>query len=128
MLGLLATGCLRKTGAAARAARIEPEAPIPVTSSSAPIYAKTQALGPGVNLGDALEAPTEGEWGVKLRDEDFTLVAAAGFRHVRIPVRWSAHALAEPPFTIEEAFAARVKWAVDSALAAGLRVVFNVHH
>lgn len=99
-----------------------------VKHSTAPIYSKAAALGRGVNLGNALEAPKEGEWGVTLRDEDFPLVARAGFAHVRIPVRWSAHALEQAPYTLDQAFADRVKWAVDSALAAGLRVVFNVHH
>jgi endoglucanase len=81
-----------------------------------------------VNLGNALEAPTEGAWGITLRDQDFTSIAQVGFKHVRIPVRWSAHALAEAPYTIDAKFAARVKWAVDSALAAGLRAIVKVHH
>jgi hypothetical protein len=55
-------------------------------------------LGRGVNLGNALEAPKEGEWGVTLREEYFHLIAEAGFDSVRIPIRWSAHAaLTEPP-------------------------------
>jgi endoglucanase len=89
---------------------------------------RTLALGPGVNLGNALEAPREGAWGITLRDEDFTLVAEAGFKHVRIPVRWSAHAANAPPYTVDPTFSARVKWAIDSALAAGLRAIVNVHH
>jgi endoglucanase len=109
ILSLLLVGCLRKTGPEARSA----EAPIPLSRSSAPVYAKNRALGRGINFGNALEAPKEGEWGVTLRDADFTLAAQAGFQHVRIPVRWSAHALEQAP---------------DSALAAGLRAIFNVHH
>lgn len=102
--------------------------PVPLASLDTPIFQKSRALGPGVNLGNALDAPSEGEWGVTLRDEDFTSIAEAGFKHVRIPVRWSAHALAEAPYTIDGAFATRVKWAIDSALAAGLRAIVNVHH
>jgi endoglucanase len=94
----------------------------------APIAERAKALGRGINLGNALDAPSEGEWGVTLRDEDFTLVAAAGFDHVRIPVRWSAHAKDAAPYTIDPAFFARVDWAVKSALAAGLRAIINVHH
>lgn len=124
LAGLFSTGCLRRTGPAARA----PEPPVALASGSAPIFAKAKALGAGINLGNALEAPNEGEWGVTLCDEDFKLAARAGFAHVRIPIRWSAHALETAPFTIDPAFAMRVKWAVDSALAQGMRAIINVHH
>ena len=102
--------------------------PVKLATMNTPIFEKSRALGPGVNLGNALDAPNEGAWGITLRDEDFTSIAQAGFKHVRIPVRWSAHALAEAPYTIDAKFAARVKWAIDSALAAGLRAIVNVHH
>ncbi|HPU43798.1 MAG TPA: hypothetical protein PLS98_06260, partial [Dictyoglomaceae bacterium] len=45
----------------------------------------------GVNMGNALEAPKEGEWGVVIKDEYFKLIKEAGFDHVRIPIKWSAH-------------------------------------
>jgi endoglucanase len=82
----------------------------------------------GVNLGNALEAPTEGEWGVILEERYFREIARAGFDTVRVPVRWSAHAGAEPPYTIEPAFMERIDWVVDQALRRGLTVVLNVHH
>src|SRR5690606_12524727 len=97
-------------------------------TASGPAFEQARLLGRGVNLGNALDAPKEGDWGIVLRDEDFALVADAGFEHVRIPVRWSTHAARVAPFAIDPEFAARVKWAVDSALAAGLRAVLNVHH
>src|SRR5262245_45593506 len=49
-------------------------------------------LGRGMNLGNALEAPQEGEWGVRLRAEYFSAIKKAGFTTIRLPVRWSAHA------------------------------------
>jgi endoglucanase len=85
-------------------------------------------LGRGISLGNALDAPTEGEWGVTLEESYFQAVADAGFDSVRIPVRFSAHALTEPPFTIDPAFVDRVAWAVDQALARKLAVVVGVHH
>ena len=45
-----------------------------------------QKLKRGVNLGAALEAPKEGEWGVRLEEKYFDLIAEAGFKSVRIPV------------------------------------------
>jgi endoglucanase len=85
-------------------------------------------LGRGVNLGNALEAPEEGDWGVVLQEEYFYQIKQAGFDSVRIPVRWSAHADTEAPYTIDPEFFERVDWAVDHALANGLMVVLNVHH
>ena len=55
-----------------------------------------QELGRGVNLGNALEAPVEGEWGVVLQEEYFDLIADQGFDSVRIPIRWSAHVMMAP--------------------------------
>lgn len=86
------------------------------------------AFGRGINLGNALEAPREGEWGVVLKEQYFRIIKDAGFEHVRIPVRWSAHAEQAPPYRIDEKFAARVEWAVQQALDQGLAVVLNVHH
>ncbi len=105
---------------------------LPVSLGAAPLdpnIAQANArLGLGVNLGNALEAPTEGEWGVLLQPEYFRLIKEAGFDTVRLPVRWSAHAEAEPPYTIDPKFAERVDWAIDQATAQGLNIVVNVHH
>src|SRR3569623_120133 len=52
----------------------------------------------GMNFGDAMDAPNEGEWGVALQASDFQAVKDAGFAHVRIPMRVSAHAGRQAPF------------------------------
>ena len=85
-------------------------------------------LGRGVNLGNTLEAPQEGEWGVTLRKEYFQLIQDAGLQHVRIPIRWNAHAAADSPYTVEETFFQRIDWAIEQALSRGLIVIINVHH
>jgi endoglucanase len=85
-------------------------------------------LGRGINLGNALEAPKEGAWGLMLQAEYFRVIKAAGFATVRLPVRWSGHAQSSTPYTIDLKFAERVDWAVDQALANRLNVVLNVHH
>jgi endoglucanase len=81
-----------------------------------------------MNLGNALDAPSEGRWGVTLDESYFAAIADAGFDSVRLPVRWSAHASEHAPWTIEQTFLDRVAWAVDTALDHGLAVVLNVHH
>jgi endoglucanase len=96
-------------------------APIPTTGARI-------AVGKCVNMGNMLEAPKEGEWGRAIQDSDFTIIRAAGFDTIRLPVRWSAHALAAAPYTIDATFMARVKHVVATANAAGLNVMLNVHH
>jgi endoglucanase len=81
-----------------------------------------------MNLGNALDAPTEGAWGVVLDASDFTAVRQSGFDHVRLPVRFSAHAAWAPPYGIDAAFFARVDWAIDHALASGLAVIVDFHY
>ena len=90
--------------------------------------AQGQRLGRGVNLGNALEAPKEGEWGMVLQEEYFRLIAEADFDTIRVPIRWSTHALEEPPYTVDENFFQRVDWVIANGLENGLNVVINMHH
>jgi endoglucanase len=91
-------------------------------------FAAKDALGRGVNMGNALEAPEEGDWGVEIKEEYFDLIKEAGFDSVRIPVRWSAHAAEKAPYTIDPQFFTRVDEVVNWALERDLQVVLNVHH
>ncbi|MDP9033756.1 MAG: glycoside hydrolase family 5 protein [Myxococcota bacterium] len=81
-----------------------------------------------MNLGNALDAPSEGDWGVVLKASDFSAVKEAGFDHVRLPARFSAHAGTTPPYAIDENFLARVDWAIDQALSNRLAIVVDLHH
>ena len=45
-----------------------------------------------MNLGNRLDAHYEGEWGPVLHATDFVHVASRGFDHIRLPVRFNAHA------------------------------------
>jgi len=92
------------------------------------IVAPASQLGRGINLGNKLEAPSEGEWGTPVEAWMLTTITQGGFATVRIPTRWSAHAAASPPYAVDPAFLDRVTWVVDQALSAGLMVVLNVHH
>jgi endoglucanase len=85
-------------------------------------------LGRGVNFGNALESPREGDWGLTLKEEFFDAVKKAGFNSVRIPIRWSSHAGEKPPFTIDADFFKRIDWTVEQALSRDLAVILNVHH
>jgi endoglucanase len=91
-------------------------------------FAANAALGRGVNLGNALEAPKEGAWGLTLEAGYFKTIKDAGFQTVRVPVKWSAHAAKDAPYTIDPMFFARIDWVLDQAAANGLNVVLNAHH
>ncbi|MGL6095031.1 MAG: glycoside hydrolase family 5 protein [Fimbriiglobus sp.] len=100
----------------------------PAPADDDPAAAAVAALGPGVNLGNALDAPNEGDWGFRIKAEYFGVLKAAGFGHVRLPVRWSAHADKDAPYTIHPKFFTRVDEVLKQATDSGLRVVLNVHH
>ncbi|HEY8945506.1 MAG TPA: cellulase family glycosylhydrolase, partial [Polyangiaceae bacterium] len=84
----------------------------------------------GINLGNCLDAPSEGEWGTRISQKHFEMAAAAGLDHVRLPVRFTAagRSAPTPPFAIEESFFARVDWAIDQALARRLSIIVDLHH
>jgi endoglucanase len=85
-------------------------------------------LGRGINLGNALEAPREGEWGLTLEEDYFARIKKAGFTSVRVPIRWSSHAGDKAPYEIDAAFFKRIDWVVEQALSRDLVAVINVHH
>lgn len=97
-------------------------------ANSPDVFTQQRQLGKGLNMGNSLEGPTEGEWGRKIEDADFPRIKAAGFDSVRIPVRWSTHAAQTAPYTIDPTFMQRVDHVVRTALAADLTVSLNVHH
>lgn len=79
-----------------------------------------------VNLGNMLEAPNEGDWGLSVEESYMTTIAEAGFDSVRIPIRWSGHV--DDNNIIDETFLNRIYEVVDWALSADLTVIINVHH
>ena len=97
---------------------IPTEQPVPLIST----------LHRGVNFGNMLEAPNEGEWGLTVKDEYFDLVKEAGFDFVRLPVRWNAHAEEEYPYIIDPSFFARVDEVVNWALKRDLTIIVDFHH
>ncbi|MBN1610400.1 MAG: glycoside hydrolase family 5 protein [Polyangiaceae bacterium] len=84
----------------------------------------------GINVGNCLESPKEGAWGTVISEKHFEMAAAAGFDHVRLPVRFTTpeRSVDRPPYTVQEAFFKRVDWAVDQALSRNLSIIVDVHH
>lgn len=112
---------------AATGGRLEVKLPTPLPAPTLGVKAIAE-LKRGINLGNALEAPSDADWRVELTEAHFRVVAEAGLDHVRIPVRFSAHQALEAPYTIDESLFARVDWALDQAEAHGLAAILDLHH
>ncbi len=87
------------------------------------------SFGRGINFGNMLDAPSEGDWGLRVSDEFIDLVGKGGVTNsVRLPVRWSNHASRDAAAVIDPIFFARVDEVLDKLLARGVTVILNMHH
>jgi hypothetical protein len=82
----------------------------------------------GINLGNTLEAPYEGNWNPPAQEDYFDLYKEAGFKCVRVPVRWDNHTGSTLPYKIDETWLQRVETVLDWGLERDLFVVVNAHH
>ncbi len=112
VLGLLGLGIVGTTASTAAA----PSAP---SITALPV-------GRCINMGNHLEPPNEGDWGRAIADNDFAIIARAGFQTIRLPVRWSGHV--NDRDVIDLKFMKRVTHVVGKARAAGLNVIVNDHN
>lgn len=107
------------------------EQAIPASSPKACMQTYVNAMQPGWNLGNSLDAigPDETAWGNPIVTETLIQqIAAHGFRSIRIPVTWKQHTGSAPNYTVSPAWMNRVQQIVDWSLNAGLYVMINVHH
>lgn len=86
-------------------------------------------LGRGINLGNSWESDgaDDSGWGNPIRDTDFTVIKAAGFNSVRIPVRWQNYS-DRTTHTVDPERLMGVIQDIQLAMANGLAVVVNFHH
>lgn len=92
-----------------------------------------KAMGSGWNLGNQLEAssngtPGETYYGNPVINEDLILaVKAAGFRSIRIPVSYLSKIGQGPSYTIDSAWLDRIQEVVDMCVDNGLYAIINMH-
>jgi endoglucanase len=102
--------------------------------ASAEALATTKRLGQGINFGNMLEGPNEGDWGLRVEQRFIDLVGKNSdgnpglTNSVRLPVRWSNHASSDAQAVIDPAFFTRVDAVVDALLARGATVILDMHH
>ena len=104
---------------------------VPSASAATNMQTYVDAMQPGWNLGNTLDAtgPDETSWGNPVVTQAFIQqIAAQGFKSIRIPVTWVQHTGPAPSYTVDPAWMSRVQQIVDWSLNAGLYVMINVHH
>ena len=93
----------------------------------------TEAMQPGWNLGNQLEAsnngvPNETTWGNPvIRKELIHAVKLAGFKSIRIPISYLNKIGSAPNYTIDADWLARIKKVVDYCVDEGLYAIINMH-
>ena len=98
------------------------------SQTSSNVFEVNKLLARTMNLGNALEAPQEGVWGLYLREEYFEKIKQAGFTAVRLPTKFSAHADQTAPYKLERTFILRIDWAIQQAKKNGLAIIVDLHH
>ncbi len=91
-------------------------------------FSRNILIGTGINLGNALEAPEEGEWGLYIEERFIDSIKQAGFNSVRIPICWSCHTDSRYPYAIDELFLSRVDEVIDWCLEKELMAIITIHH
>lgn len=92
-----------------------------------------EAMGPGWNVGNQLEASTNGTpseiaWtGTVITPKLIQAVSDSGFKSVRIPVSYLSKIDDANGYTIDEDWLDRVREVVDYCIAEDLYVIINVH-
>jgi endoglucanase len=102
-----------------------------------------QRMGRGINLGNTLSAPIEGNWAPPVEETYFIDVAEAGFKTVRIPIRFDSYTtpleevsytnnqgqyIGSPAdYTVEASHLDRIAEVVGWALQRDLVTIIDVH-
>lgn len=97
-------------------------------SYSTKVFDRNKNIGRGINFGNALEAPNEGDWGMVIKESYIQAIADAGFNSVRLPICWSAHTNNIYPYSIDPVFLNRVDEVMSWCLQRNLSVIITIHH
>ncbi|MBA14832.1 MAG: endoglucanase [Sphingomonas sp.] len=134
--GACLLGAALTIAATAMPGAIAQTSPASESSPAADGRVMLEAMSPGWNLGNTLEAISDGAgpfatsqetaWGnPAVTQALFDAVAEAGFKSIRIPLAWNQYADAQG--NISPQWMARVRQVVGYARNAGLYVMINVH-
>ena len=98
-------------------------------NSNAVQLAAKMATGMGMNFGNTMDSPNDGDWvSGKITDAQVKFVKSLGFNAVRIPCNWVwTHLSDRKKATIDPAWLARVKQVVGYCVANDVYVIINAH-
>jgi endoglucanase len=98
-------------------------------SSNAVQLAAKMKMGMGINFGNTMESPNEGDWqNSKLTLSYVKFVKSIGFNSVRLPCNWVwSHLSDRGKAKIDPAWLARVKEVVGWCVANDMYVILNAH-
>lgn len=86
-------------------------------------------LSPCMNIGNSLEAPKGVSWGVPMDVSYFSIIKQAGFRCVRLPVRFSDYIDSDSSgYHLDDSFMQQIDGYVDAALKQNLTLILDLHH
>ena len=92
------------------------------------VFTMNTYIRPGISIGNALEAPREGDWGVTVKENYFNAIREVWFNSIRFPICWSAHALTEKPYTIDPNFFNRMDKLIEQAMLREVVIIITMHH
>ncbi|WP_426587464.1 cellulase family glycosylhydrolase [Mucilaginibacter sp. R-33] len=99
-----------------------------MTSNAVQLAAKMRT-GMGINFGNTMESPNEGDWqNSKLTESYIKYIKSLGFNSVRLPCNWVwTHLSDRSKAKIDPAWLARVKEVVGWCVANDMYVILNSH-
>ncbi|MFG6686075.1 cellulase family glycosylhydrolase [Mariniflexile sp. HNIBRBA6329] len=111
--------------------------------SQATPHQMVERMGRGINLGNVLSAPIEGNWAPAVEETYFDDVIAVGFKTVRIPIRFDEHTTkletvnykdvggnyigSINDYVVETSYLDRIEEVTDWAINKGLVAIIDVH-
>src|SRR5664280_2581956 len=104
---------------------------LPLHTKAAPgtdPFEQNRRLGRGINIPGVFDRDGKTVPDPPMKPEYFKKIGDAGFKNVRLVIRWSSYAQQEAPYSIDPVFFKRVDWAVEQSLANKLAVVLDFHY
>ncbi|MEO8429428.1 MAG: glycoside hydrolase family 5 protein [Verrucomicrobiota bacterium] len=101
----------------------------PISSRDTPAHRAALRFMRGINLSNDLEyAPNDPARTQSYSINDFVLIRAEGFDHVRLPVAWHLYAGPGPDFVLSNSIFAKADLIVNGVLSQGLSVLLELHN
>ena len=117
-----------------------------LTYSQTSPHDMVQQMGRGINLGNVLSAPTEGNWSPIVEEQYFTDIATAGFTNIRIPIDFfgnrttgttssysaaagtsASYSGTPADYTVSSTYLDRIETVIDWGVEKGLVVILDFH-